>query len=217
MRWALIPARWMQKLRLDRLFERIGATRLLPARLQRMQAQLPELQTPLPELPGFLPAKGNRRARVALFIGCVADAMFRHVHWATARVLQENGCDVVIPSSQVCRALPLSQRCVSAALGPMRQNMAAFQDPTLDAVIVNVAGCGAMLKYYAHIAEELNGGRSDEASTVHCRWPKRFSVHAFVMYTNFWSLGPIRLKVELTVVYQVHAICRCPANQRTAP
>ena len=49
-------------------------------------------------------AAGDRQAprRVALFTGCVADVMFRHTHWATARVLQQNGCDVVVPPDQVC-------------------------------------------------------------------------------------------------------------------
>lgn len=216
MRWALIPARWMQKLRLDRLFERIGATRLLPARLQRMQAQLPELQTPLPELPGFLPAKGNRRARVALFIGCVADAMFRHVHWATARVLQENGCDVVIPSSQVCcGAIHYHSGASQPALGLMRQNMAAFQDPTLDAVIVNVAGCGAMLKDYAHIAEELNGGRSDEASTVHSPTAEAvFSSRVRDVHEFLWSLGPIRPEGRIDAVVAYQDACHLQHAQR---
>ena len=45
---------------------------------------------------------GKRRARVALFTGCVGDVMFRHTNWATARVLQQNGCDVVVPRQQVC-------------------------------------------------------------------------------------------------------------------
>ena len=48
-------------------------------------------------LPEFLPAIGRRRATVALFTGCIGDAMFRHVNWATARVLQQNGCDVHVP------------------------------------------------------------------------------------------------------------------------
>ena len=45
---------------------------------------------------------GKRRARVALFTGCVGDVMFRHTNWATARVLQQNGCDVLVPQSQGC-------------------------------------------------------------------------------------------------------------------
>ncbi len=54
---------------------------------------------------------GRRRARVALFTGCVADAMFRHTHWATARVLQQNGCDVLVPrGAGLLRRDPLPRR-----------------------------------------------------------------------------------------------------------
>ena len=66
---------------------------------------LPLLPPPVrsgPRLPKFLPAIGRKRARVAFFVGCVADAMFRNVHWATLRVLQHNGCDVFIPDGQAC-------------------------------------------------------------------------------------------------------------------
>src|SRR4051812_34263721 len=83
MRWALWPARLMQTLALDRSAESSGLTRLLPQRLQRMQSQLPRLQPSAPRFPDVLPAIGPRRARVGLFTGCVADAMFSHVNWAT--------------------------------------------------------------------------------------------------------------------------------------
>lgn len=156
MAWALTPARWFQKLGLDRAAEAVGLTSLLPERLRRMQQQLPRLKTPQPPLPDFLPALGERRARVALFIGCVADAMFRHVHWATARVLQHNGCDVLIPRNQTCcGAIHYHSGAAAPALQLMQQNENAFADKSLDAVIVNVAGCGAMLKDYGHIRHEL--------------------------------------------------------------
>ncbi len=156
MAWALAPAKLMQKLKLDRLADAVGVTKLLPERLRRMQEQLPVLQRSLPALPEFLPAKGERRAKVGLFLGCVADAMFRRVHWATARVLQENGCDVVIPKSQACcGAIHYHSGASDPAIELMSQNCGAFDDDSLDAVIVNVAGCGAMLKDYSHIADEI--------------------------------------------------------------
>ncbi|HID22297.1 MAG TPA: 4Fe-4S dicluster domain-containing protein, partial [Planctomycetaceae bacterium] len=102
LRWALGPARIMQTFRLDRLLEQTGLIRSLPPILQRMYRLLPRLSSYAAALPRRLPARGPRRARVALFTGCVADAMFRHVHWATARVLQENGCEVWVPPRQAC-------------------------------------------------------------------------------------------------------------------
>jgi glycolate oxidase iron-sulfur subunit len=98
-----------------------------------------------------LPAKGRRRARVALFSGCVADTMFRPTNWATARVLQENGCDVVVPREQgCCGAIHFHAGASEPARAFADQNLAAFDHEGVDAVIVNVAGCGAMLKDYGH-------------------------------------------------------------------
>lgn len=168
MRLALLPAGIAQLLRLDVFAEKIGLTRLLPQKLQRMQRLLPKLKPGGPALPELLPAIGPRRARVALFTGCVADAVFRHTHWATARVLQQNGCDVVVPrQQQCCGAIHYHSGADEPALELARQNAAAFRD--VDAVIVNVAGCGSMLKDYGHIAHELqpsNSSLSDELSRV---------------------------------------------------
>ena len=69
-----------------------------------------------PKLPPFLPAIGRHRARVAFFVGCVADAMFRPAHWATLRVLQQNGCDVIVPDGPgLLRRDPLSTPAAAGA------------------------------------------------------------------------------------------------------
>lgn len=158
----LIPARIAQWLGLDRLLLATGLWRLLPARLGRLATMLPKLEKPLPPLPDFLPAKGKRRARVALFTGCVGDAIFRKTHWATARVLQENGCDVVVPQSQVCcGAIHFHAGSSEPAQKMADQNLAAFDHESVDAIIVNVAGCGAMLKDYGH---HWHDGKQEERS-----------------------------------------------------
>jgi glycolate oxidase iron-sulfur subunit len=151
LRKSLTPARVAQALGLDRLLLATGLWRLLPPRLGRLVTMLPPLPRPLPPLPEFLEAKGRRRARVALFTGCVGDALFRQTNWATARVLQENGCDVLVPQNQACcGAIHLH----AGSSAPARQfadaNVAAFDAASVDAIIVNVAGCGSMLKDYGH-------------------------------------------------------------------
>jgi len=152
MRWALLPAKIAQKLKLDWLFfDVLKAHRLLPKTLQQMALMLPRLQSS-PKLPTFLPAKGTKRATVALATGCVADAVFRHVHWATARVLQENGCDVHIPDGQgCCGAIHYHAGAEKPAIECAKNNASAFDLDAVDAVIVNVAGCGAMMKDYPHL------------------------------------------------------------------
>jgi glycolate oxidase iron-sulfur subunit len=151
MRQALQPARWAQKLGLDRLMLATGLWKLFPPRLGRLVTLLPKLEKPLPPLPAFLPAEGRRRARVALFLGCVGDVMFRQVNWATARVLQANGCDVVIPAGQACcGAIHFHAGASEPARELANQNLEAFDATGVDAIVINVAGCGSMLKDYGH-------------------------------------------------------------------
>lgn len=151
MRRALIPARIAQALRLDRLLIGTGLWKLLPSRLGRLLTMLPKLKKTPPPLPHVLPAKGPRRARVALFIGCVADVMFRDTHWATARVLQENGCEVLVNHSQgCCGAIHFHAGSDEPARVLADTNVAAFNATHVDAVVVNVAGCASMLKDYGH-------------------------------------------------------------------
>src|SRR4051812_28242833 len=66
MRWALWPAKIAQRLKLDALFlDVLRLDRFLPKKLQQMARMLPRLQAS-PPLPTFLPAKGQKRAAVAL-------------------------------------------------------------------------------------------------------------------------------------------------------
>ena len=224
MRWALMPARLAQVLKLDVLADRIGLTRLLPSKLRRMQAQLPKLKPGLPELPTFLPAKGTRRARVGLFIGCVADAMFRHVHWATARVLQENGCDVIIPRSQgCCGAIHYHSGASQPALDLMRQNMTAFQVEKLDAIIVNVAGCGAMMKDYEHIREELAVGHGNNSHADHQQAGKDRAAEFCSLVKDIseflMTLGPVKPagRIDAVVAYQDACHLQHAQKIRTQP
>lgn len=151
MRKTLGAARLAQKLRLDDLVVATGVWKLLPPRLGRLATLLPKLEPATDALPNVLPAKGRRRARVALFTGCVADVLFRATHWATARVLQENGCDVVVPKTQACcGAIHFHGGASEPARAYADQNIAALKADDVDAVIVNVAGCGSMLKDYGH-------------------------------------------------------------------
>lgn len=210
MRWALAPARLMQLLRIDRLLEATGLVRLLPERLQRMQRLLPRLVDGGPALPEFLPALGPRRARVALFTGCVADAVFRHQHWATARVLQQNGCEVVIPRTQVCcGAIHYHSGAGRPALDLALQNARTFDAAAVDAVIVNVAGCGSMLKDYGHIAHELAANDPQCESHLNRCAGKIRDVSEFL---HELGLIPPRGEIRLRAVY--HDACHLAHAQK---
>ena len=81
----------------------------------------------------------------------MGDALFNATNWATARVLQENGCEVVVPRDQACcGAIHFHAGSSEPARQFADQNVAAFDVDDVDAIIVNVAGCGAMIKDYGH-------------------------------------------------------------------
>jgi len=210
LKWALAPARLAQALGLDRFAERMGLMKLLPEKLRRMQRLLPVLPKREPPLPARLPAIGPQRARVALFTGCVADAIFHHVNWATARVLQHNGCEVLIPQSQACcGAIHYHSGAGAPALQLAQQNAAAFSLDDVDAVIINVAGCGSMLKDYGHMAHELAGD-----NPALCEPLDRFARKVKDISEFLSALGPIPPTgvVERKVAY--HDACHLAHAQK---
>ncbi len=95
------------------------------------------------------PAQGNRRARVALFAGCISQVSFAALHEATIRVLTANGCEVVVPEGQLCcGALAAHAGVRDIARQLARTNLNVFLRENFDAVITNAAGCGSTLKEY---------------------------------------------------------------------
>jgi glycolate oxidase iron-sulfur subunit len=200
---ALAPARLFQKLGLLDWAEKSGMTRVLPPTLRRMMAMLPQLSS-RSRLPETLPSLGPKRGRVALFLGCVGDAMYPETNAATARVLQQNGCEVVIPRAQVCcGAIHYHSGVEEPALEMARANMRAFDPDAFDAIIVNAAGCGAMLKEYHHI---LPAAERDRAA--------RFVAKVKDISEFLVALGPVKPEhpVRLKVTY--HDACHlCHAQQ----
>ena len=216
LRQSLRPARIAQRLGLDRLLVSTGLWRLLPSRLGRLVTMLPPLGKPLPPLPEFLAAKGRRRARVALFTGCVGDVLFRQTNWATARVLQENGCDVVVPQNQVCcGAIHFHAGSSQPAQEMADTNAAAFDAAGVDAIIVNVAGCGSMLKDYGHHWHE-NAGRSTALSHDDEQQAAREQFAAKVRDVSEFldQLGLIAPRGEIRVTATYHDACHLAHAQR---
>ncbi|MFM7166814.1 MAG: (Fe-S)-binding protein [Planctomycetaceae bacterium] len=80
--------------------------------------------------------------RVALLTGCLMEAVFREINFATVRVLIRNNVQVVVPEQQGCcgavhEHLGLSD--VEQLRGASRQ---AFLAADVDAVVANSSGCG---------------------------------------------------------------------------
>jgi glycolate oxidase iron-sulfur subunit len=200
----LRPARFAQRTGLMWLAQHLGMMRLLPPRLRQLTAMLPPARRRGRRLPEILPAIGKPRARVALFTGCVADVFFRPTHWATARVLQQNGCDVLVPrTQQCCGAIHLHSGASELARRLADANVEAFKIDEYDAVIVNVAGCGAMLKDYGHHwQDEKTAEREQFVAKVK-------DVHEFLA-----ELGPVTPHGEINLTATYHDACHLVHAQK---
>jgi glycolate oxidase iron-sulfur subunit len=97
-------------------------------------------------------AQGRRRARIALFAGCISQVSFVELHEATIRVLTANGCEVVVPQNQLCcGALAAHAGVRDVARQLARTNLEVFLSQDFDVVITNAAGCGSTLKEYEQL------------------------------------------------------------------
>jgi glycolate oxidase iron-sulfur subunit len=211
-RLALMPARLAQWTGLDWLARKSGVLKLLPRQLQTMHGMLPGLRKHYGSLPEVLPAEGPRRARVGLFLGCVADAIYPETQVATARVLQKNGCEVWIPRSQeCCGALHYHSAMEDPARELAAKNLAAFgfagpKLEMLDAVIINAAGCGAMLKDYEHLMHH----------TEHAEAAKQFVAKAKDITEFLVELGPVKPMHPVPIKATYHDACHLRHAQQIA-
>ena len=157
-------------------------------------------------LPERVPARGTRRATVGMLTGCVQRVFFPQVNAATARVLAAEGCDVIVPAGQgCCGALSLHGGRRAEAVRFARQTIETFERAAVDAVVVNVAGCGSAMKEY----RDLLAG--DPA------WSERAAAMAAKVrdLSEFLAeLGPVagRHPLEMTAAY--HAACHLAHAQR---
>jgi len=104
------------------------------------------------------PPPSSPTSTVLLFRGCIMDGLFSHVHDATIRTLQLNGYTVQeVPAQVCCGALHAHAGLRSEARRLATTNVAAF-GASETPIVVNSAGCGAMLKEYAHLVEGGGAG-----------------------------------------------------------
>jgi glycolate oxidase iron-sulfur subunit len=83
------------------------------------------------------------------------EGLFTETNRATERVLAKNGykvCDV--PGQSCCGALHAHAGDLENARTLARRNIAAFEKSPTEFIAVNAAGCGAMMKEYAHLLQD---------------------------------------------------------------
>ena len=197
-----LPLLWVyQKLGIQKIVRSTGLLKRFLPRLAAMESILPEitLQSFQQTYPDVIPAKGKKRYRVGMVLGCVQRLFFSPVNEATVRVLTANGCEVVIPKTQgCCAALPAHQGQEKQAQALAKQMIDSFENTEVDYIIINAAGCGHTLKEYGHILQD---------DSVYKEKGEKFSnqvrdVQEFLAEVGLTSqLSPLT-NDELTIVYQ---------------
>ena len=133
--------------------------RLMPNAFRSMLDLVPDSVPPAQKWPAVTPARGERRARVALLTGCAQQVLDPDINTATIEVLAYQGVEVVVPAEQgCCGGLAWHTGNLRAAQKFARRNLDAFP-ADVDAILTNAAGCGSAMHEYHLVLR----GTADEA------------------------------------------------------
>jgi glycolate oxidase iron-sulfur subunit len=169
------PAHWISRLMLKHVFPYPSrfqlATRMLQiygqsgiqafvrstGLLERLAPQWAKAEALMPDinfesgvtLDSHYRAEGRKQGTVAFFAGCVMNSMLGSINRSSVKLLTAAGYDVVVPGDQICCGALANHAGLRETASQMaRKNIAAFRAEQFDAIIINAAGCGAMLKEY---------------------------------------------------------------------
>lgn len=212
LRLMVLAMRIYQRSKMQWMLRSFGLLKLAPAKLRQLEEQIPDLSGPVFRASGQkYPANGEIRHTVGLLSGCVMPLVQGSTMEASVRVLQHNGCAVVVPIGQgCCGALNLHSGDAKTARRMARHNIDIFLQSGVENIVVASAGCGSTMKEYT----ELLKNDPDYA------YKAREFAERTLDITEFLVQLPIRAptgKVEARVTYQdpchlVHAqrISRAP-------
>jgi len=93
------------------------------------------------------PAEGQKRGRVAYFVGCATNAFYPETALDVIRVFNRSGVEVIIPEGVKCCGLPaLAEGDVDTAVEMAVANVSILSGLEVDAVITDCTSCGMALR-----------------------------------------------------------------------
>jgi glycolate oxidase iron-sulfur subunit len=143
---------------------------------------------------------------VTLLRGCVMEGLQAATNGATARTLTVNGYRVVETGAQrCCGALHAHAGDLHTARALAKANIAAFEATPDATIAVNAAGCGAMLKEYAHLLHD-DAEWAERAAAISARTRDATELLA--------AVGPRRAALREPVRVTYDAPCHLQHAQR---
>ena len=190
-------ARVYQKSGIQTLVRKSGLLRLVSRSIADMEGSMPSVSD------RFFRARGQTshpqgavRSRVALLSGCVMPLFSGPEMEAVVRVLNRNGCEVVVPEGQVCcGAIHSHVGDLETTRAMARRNIDVFADAGVDAVVVASAGCGSRMKEYDHLLKDDAQYSEKAIRFVHTVK----DIHEFLVDLPF---TPPTAELEYRVTYQ---------------
>lgn len=130
-----------------------GLLKLMPGDAELADEYLPDLSKKFFVANGQVhPAKGVRKAKVAMLAGCVMALTHAESLEATVRVLTRNGIEVHLTGGQgCCGALNTHSGEPDSAIEMAKKNIDSFLSAAPDAIVSASAGCGAAMKDYGEL------------------------------------------------------------------
>jgi len=123
--------------------------------------------------------------RVALFVTCLIDLMRPNAGFATVKLLQQAGCEVVVPETQTCCGQPAyNNGDQENARAIARQVISALEQ--YDQVVIPSGSCGGMLiEHYPQLFDdEPQWQQKANALAARCNELTQFLVDV-IGFTNF--------------------------------
>jgi Fe-S oxidoreductase len=150
LRWGAHLVRAYQHSGIQKLVRRSRVLKVLSGHADELEAQLPVMGRQFFGPSGLIyRAKGEKKVTVGLLSGCVMPLMQGSTMHAAVRVLNRNGCDVVVPVGQgCCGALNLHAGDLETGRKLARRNIDVFLEAGVDRIVTASAGCGSSMKEY---------------------------------------------------------------------
>ena len=174
-----------------------GLLKLLPGDAAMADEYLPELSKKFFTAKGQVhPAKGVRKAKVAMLAGCVMSLTHAETLEATVRVLTRNGLEVHLTGGQgCCGALNTHAGEPDSAIKMAKKNIDSFLSINPDAIVSASAGCGAAMKDY----EELFRDEAEYSERAKKVAALTRDIHELLVEYDF---EPPTGVLDVTVTYQ---------------
>ncbi len=174
-----------------------GLLKLMPGDAELADEYLPELSKKFFTAKGQVyPAKGVRKAKVAMLAGCVMAITHAETLEATVRVLTRNGIEVHVTGGQgCCGALNTHSGESDSAIKMAKKNIDSFLSISPDAIVSASAGCGAAMKDY----EELLHSETDYIEKAKRVTELTRDVHEILVEYEFEAPTA---SLDVTVTYQ---------------